>query len=128
VSEARQRTGRIGERIAAEYLAASGWRLVGRNVRPPGGGELDLIALDGSTLVFLEVKTLRGGNLAGPERAVLAIGPRKQLQVRRLARAWLAERPETAPVGFRAIRFDAIGVELGPNGSPPRLEHLRGAF
>jgi putative endonuclease len=128
VSVARQRTGRLGERIAAEYLSRIGWRLLARNARPPGGGELDLIALDGPVLVFVEVKTLRGGNRRGPERAVLAIGPRKRLQVRRLARAWLAERPASPPIGFREIRFDAIGIELGPREVPARIEHLRAAF
>ena len=61
----------------------------------------------------------------GPERPELAVGPRKQIQVRRLARAWLAEN---APPPTASIRFDVIGVSLDPGDSAISIAHLPNAF
>ena len=72
------------------------WEIVERNARTRFG-ELDIVALDGATLVFIEVKAGRQGADFGPERPVHAIGPRKQRQVRRLATAWMAERRRDLP-------------------------------
>src|SRR5262249_38247897 len=91
ITYARQTLGRRGEALAAARLQRAGWRIVARNVRLPSG-ELDLVALEGRTLVFVEVKTARAGNRLGPERPAHAVGPRKQLKLRRLAREWIAER------------------------------------
>jgi len=124
MSVARQRTGRIGESLACERLLHDGCRLVTRNCRTRAG-ELDIVALDDRALVFVEVKTMRTGTRAGPERPVLAVGPQKQRQVRRLARAWLAENH---PPPHSSIRFDVIGVLLDPGGSAVAVEHLKDAF
>ena len=62
----------------------------------PASGRSTSIALDRDTLVFVEVKTMRAGARTGPERPVLAVGPRKQMQIRRLARSWLAENRPAA--------------------------------
>lgn len=121
---ARQQTGRRGEQIACERLEQSGCSILARNSRTRIG-ELDLVVLDGSALVFVEVKTMRTGARSGPERPALAVGPRKQLQVRRLARAWLSEH--RAP-RWQSIRFDVIGISLDPAGRAVSIEHLRGAF
>jgi putative endonuclease len=123
VTVARQRLGTAGEDAAAEQLSRQGWKLIARNARTRYG-ELDLIALDGSTLVFAEVKTLRSGPASRSIEALAAIGPRKQRQVRRLARAWLADAD--LPLRFSEIRFDAIGVAIGTG--PPAIEHVRAAF
>lgn len=121
---ARLRTGRIGEERACELLAGEGCEIVVRNTRTRAG-EIDIVAIDGTTLVFVEVKTMRTGARSGPERPALAVGPRKQLQVRRLARAWLAE---TRPPRYASIRFDVIGVSLDPGGTPVAIEHIPNAF
>jgi putative endonuclease len=121
---ARLQTGRIGEDRACEMLTSKGIAVLDRNCRTRAG-EIDAVALDGRTLVFIEVKTMRTGSRSGPERPVLAVGPRKQLQIRRLARAWLAER---APPPHSAIRFDVIGVSLDPGGTPLAIEHIPNAF
>ena len=84
-----------------------GWQIVERNARTRFG-ELDIVALDGRTLVFVEVKAGRAGSAFGPERPVLGVDRRKQLRVRRLATAWMSERRD-AP-RYAEIRFDAIGV------------------
>ena len=125
----RQRVGKVGEQIAAAHLAGLGWRIVDRNARTRYG-EIDIVAADGRALVFIEVKTLRRGGRAGPGRPLEAIGPRKRLQVRRLARAWLAERPRSAgrQQGYELIRFDAIGIVVGAGDQVLELEHVPGAF
>jgi putative endonuclease len=120
---ARQRLGAAGEDAAAKHLSRQGWKLIARNARTRYG-ELDLIALDGGTLVFAEVKTLRSGPASRSIEALMAIGPRKQRQVRRLARAWLAE--SDLQLRYGEIRFDAIGVAIGVGA--PAIEHVRAAF
>ncbi len=123
---ARQRIGRAAEDLVASRLAAQSWEIVERNARTRFG-ELDIVSLDGDTLVFIEVKAGREGSQFGPERPVLAIGRRKQQQVRRLATAWMAARRGTSPF-YSDIRFDAIGVTFDNAGVLVEIEHLRGAF
>jgi putative endonuclease len=89
-------------------------------------GEIDLIALEGDVLTFVEVKAGRPHSSAGPERPVLAVDRRKQLRLRRLARAWLAEC-RSLP-GFGALRFDVVGVQFDGSGKLVGWEHLRAAF
>jgi putative endonuclease len=121
---ARQRLGRRAEDLVAARLQRLGWRLVERNYRSRSG-EIDLIALDGRTLVFVEVKAGRFGARLGPERPVFAVDRRKQLRLRRLAREWLGER--RGPSGVSGYRFDVVGVSFGPDGLAD-VDHLRNAF
>jgi putative endonuclease len=121
---ARQRLGRTAEDLVATRLERSGWRMVGRNIRLPSG-ELDIVGLDGSTLVFVEVKAGRAGTTVGPERPAHAVGRRKQLKLRRLAREWIAER--RGPSGVSGYRFDVVGVCFGPDGLTD-VDHIRNAF
>src|SRR3954464_175599 len=98
----RQHLGRLGEQLAAEHLERLGYAIVARNHRTRYG-ELDLVAWDGGTLVFCEVKTRRGSGEPWD-----ALHGAKRLQVRRMARAYLTEvsdRPRAVQ-----LRFDAIGV------------------
>jgi putative endonuclease len=117
--------GEAGEGAAAAHLRARGWRLIARNARTRWG-ELDIVALDGQTLVFVEVKARRGAGPGSAELALESIGPRKRIQVRRLARAWLAGPAN--PGGYREIRFDAIGVSVGPSLRANAIRHLQAAF
>ncbi len=121
----RQRIGRAAEDIVAARLAGSNWEIVARNARTRFG-ELDIVALDGRTLVFVEVKAGRAGSAFGPERPVLGVDRRKQLKVRRLATAWMGERRD-AP-RYDEIRFDAVGVTFDRAGRAIDVEHIRGAF
>ena len=121
---ARQRLGRAAEQLVATRLERSGWLIVGRNVRLPSG-ELDIVALDGSTLVFVEVKAGRDGTSLGPEHPAHAVGRRKQLKLRRLAREWIAER--RGPSGVAGYRFDVVGVSFGADGLAD-VDHIRAAF
>jgi putative endonuclease len=124
VTFARQHLGRAAEQLVARRLERAGWRLVGRNVRLPSG-ELDIVALEGSTLVFVEVKAGRTGTALGPERPAHAVGRRKQLKLRRLAREWIAER--RGPSGVAGYRFDVVGVRFGSDGLAD-VDHIRQAF
>jgi putative endonuclease len=122
---ARQETGRRAEQLVAQRLSAAGWELLERNARTRYG-ELDIVALDGRTLVFVEVKAGRAGAAVGPERPVLAVDRRKQLRVRKLATAWIAGRRSLPH--YSEIRFDAVGVTFDRAGRPIDVEHIRGAF
>jgi putative endonuclease len=126
LTEARRTTGRRAEDLVASRLLARSWEVVERNARTRYG-ELDIVALDGMSLVFIEVKAARAGTSFGPERPVHAIGPRKQRQVRRLATAWLAERRGSLP-RYTEIRFDAVGVSFDHEGRVAELDHIEGAF
>lgn len=125
MTQERLSTGRHAEQLVAERLEAAGWRIVARNARSRQG-ELDIVALDGPTLVFVEVKAGRAGAAFGPERPVLSVGPRKQLQVRRLAAAFMAARRDLPR--YDGIRFDAVGVTFDRAGRVTDVEHIEGAF
>jgi len=114
--------------MAAARLSRSGMRILARNQRTSEvAGEIDLIALDGRELVFVEVKAQRAGNLAGPERPVLAVGRQKQRKLRALAIAWLRDHDGFVP-RHSSFRFDVVGVRIGRDGEPTEWEHIRHAF
>jgi len=125
---ARQRLGRSAEALVAADLKRRGMRIIARNVRVSEvRGELDLIAIDGSALVFVEVKALSAGSMAGPERPVLAVGARKQRTLRSLALAWLRDHDGSVPP-HATLRFDVVGLRIDAAGRPIEWEHLRAAF
>ncbi|CAN5192148.1 YraN family protein [soil metagenome] len=123
MAQARTRLGRTGETLAARHLQARGWRIVARNWRCATRdvrGEVDIIAWDGATLVFCEVKTRRDTAAGGPFAAVT---PRKRARLRGLAASYLAT------AGARAqVRFDVVGVLLPAAGGPARVRHMPGVF
>ena len=97
------RLGREGEDIAARHLRKCGYKILRRNFRAPGGGEVDLVCRDGETLVFAEVKTRRSEELGRP---LDAVHRKKQALIRRGALYWLRllEMPDVT------FRFDVIEV------------------
>jgi len=125
VTERRQQLGKRAENLVAGRLERAGWEIVERNARTRHG-ELDLVALNGRTLVFIEVKAGRAGSAFGPERPVLSVDFRKQRRVRRLATAWMSEGHDLPH--YDEIRFDAIGVTYGHGDRVADYEHIRGAF
>jgi len=125
MTDPRRRTGAIAEDYVARRLAAAGWEIVERNARTRHG-ELDIVAREGRTLVFVEVKGARQGTRFGPERPILSIDFRKQQRVRRLATAWMAERRNQPP--YDGIRFDAVGVTLDRAGRAVHVDYVKGAF
>lgn len=130
----RQRLGQQGEARAARFLEARGYRIVARNVRADRV-EIDLIAQRGALLVFVEVKSRRGGEHG---LAAEAVDGRKQRRLRRGAHAWLNANPLEARRS-RQRRFDvmtclvhdAFGAENGttaPDGEQWSIEHWEAAF
>lgn len=111
--------GRLGEDLAHRYLRRRKCTVVARNYRPPaGGGEIDLVAWDGATLVFVEVKTRSTADFGPPEAAVDA---EKREHLGRAARDY-ARR---AGVAWEDTRFDIVSVLLR---EPPRIEWIRDAW
>ena len=125
---ARKLLGDRAEALVAARLSRSGFRVLARNQRTSEvQGEIDLIAVEGSELVFVEVKALSAGAIAGPERPVLAVGHRKQRKLRSLAIAWLRDHDGFVP-HHDALRFDVVGVRIDAAGRDVDWEHVRAAF
>ena len=122
-TDLRQHLGRIGEDLALAHLERLGYALVARNHRTRYG-ELDLVVFDGTTLVFVEVKTRRAS--ARRTRPMGGADERKRRQVRRMAAAFLLE--VTRPPALPDLRFDAIGIVIDAHGKLVRLDHLEAAF
>jgi putative endonuclease len=115
--------GRFGEQLAAQHLEAAGLQILARNWRCRSG-ELDLVARDGSQLVFVEVKTRSSLAFGAPAEAV---DRAKSARIRQLALRWImAEREAGRPEFWSVLRFDVVTVVRGPSGV--RVQHLAGAF
>ena len=125
MTEQRQRLGQRAEELVAARLIDAGWEVVERNARTRYG-ELDVVALDGRALVFVEVKAGRAGSRFGPERPILSVDFRKQQRIRRLATAWMTERRDLPR--YEEIRFDAVGISFDRAGSVTDYEHIEAAF
>ncbi len=119
-NNANKAIGEYGERIAVRHLLAAGYRIVDRNWRCDLG-EIDVVALDGTTVVVCEVKTRSG---LGFGSGLEAVTRRKAARLRRLGRRWLAEHDAPPWIG---LRFDIVAVHRHRRGSP-EVVHLRGAF
>ena len=118
---ATRAVGRYGEDVAVRHLADAGWTVLARNWRhsePEMRGELDIVALAHTTLVFVEVKTRRSFVTGVPQAAVT---PAKLRRLRRLAGEYLMER--STP--HRDVRIDVIAVHAHLDGVFS-LEHLEG--
>jgi putative endonuclease len=120
-TDSRKSLGRLGEQLAADHFERLGWEIVERN-HQTRFGELDLVAIDGGTLVFAEVKTCR----LGRGQPWDSLHDRKQAQVRKIAGLWFNQRPG-APF-FERVRFDAIGVLVDDRDALVRLDHIQAAF
>jgi putative endonuclease len=116
---ANDMVGAYGERVAARHLADAGFVVLDRNWRCQYG-EIDIVARDGPTLVFCEVKTRRSARFGDPAEAV---GMAKAERLRRLALRWV----EVSGLRDPDMRFDVLSVRPQPAG-PATVEHLRGAF
>lgn len=127
MTEARQSLGRLGEEIVARELERNGWRIVARNARVKGvRGEIDVVAVDGSTLVIVEVKTGRDGARSGPVSMIEMVGPRKQAKLRQLAGAWTRANRVELPY-TRGLRIDVVGLRVGGDGRVTEWQHVKGA-
>jgi putative endonuclease len=120
VTERTRLLGEAGERIASKYLEDKGFHILERNVRRPEG-EIDLIALEGEALVFVEVK-LRTSRRMGA--AVQQIAPAKAARLMSLAEGYHADHPELPA----DLRIDVVAIELTVGGDVGQLNHVRNAI
>jgi putative endonuclease len=112
----RAAAGARAEALAAELLVRHGLAIVERNWRRRCG-ELDLVARDGDTLVFVEVRLRRGGDFGGAAASITAT---KRARLVNAANLYLAGLPRTPPCRFDAVLLDAL--------DPARTEWLRDIF
>lgn len=111
--------GARGESIAVTYLKGRKFTIIERNFRCKCG-EIDIIAKDGKTYVFVEVKTRRTMTFGPPQ---LAVTPFKQRQISKAALTWLAKKN----LHDAAARFDVVAILLH-NQTLPGIEHFTNAF
>lgn len=110
------RRGRLGENAAAKHLEKAGMKIVARNYRS-GRDEIDIVALDGQSLVFVEVKTRAPDAMVGGFFA--AVSKRKAHALRRCARTYIAKmRPK--PLTWR---FDVVDVQLDGDEKTVSVKH-----
>ena len=114
-SDPRHRLGLRGEELAAKFLRKSGFKILYRNYRPKGGGEVDLVCRDGKTLAFVEVKTRSSDEFGRPADAVNA---EKRELIARGARSWLRLLDNRDVI----VRFDVVEVIAG-EGKPELTLH-----
>jgi len=108
------------EQRAARWLHECGLSLLARNFRTRAG-EIDIVARDGSHLVFVEVRSRSHARFAG---AAASVTRRKQQRIIRAAQVYLQQHRDLAAL---PCRFDVVAFEPGADpGAPPRW--LRGAF
>jgi putative endonuclease len=112
-----QRVGTWGEEIAAEYLTGQGFEIVTRNARTPYG-EIDIIARQGDTVVFLEVKTRTSDKMGLPEDSITA---RKRQHMLSAAEHYAMERE------IDHWQIDVISIE-GKPGVKPKITHFENAI
>lgn len=109
-----KQTGQHGEELAAQLLEKKGYQILARNFSTPQG-ELDLVACDHTTLVFVEVKTRSYEAFGGP---LAAVTPAKQRRIARTATEYIKINSPK----FDSIRFDVICI------LPGQTEHIENAF
>ena len=115
----RIQRGRRAEALARALLQARGYVIEDANVRFPVG-EIDLVAREGSTLAFVEVRSTSSQQWGGP---LASITDRKRQRLLKAA-AWYLRYVRRPP---GAVRFDVVAIEWRPAGAPA-VELIRGAF
>lgn len=119
--DGRTGLGLAGEELAARHLQQAGCTIVARRWRCPAG-ELDLIARDGATLVFVEVRTRRG---LARGAAVESIGPAKAARLAKLATLYLADHSD---LGQPDWRIDLVAVQMDAAGRLLTVDHIVSAI
>jgi len=112
--------GKLGEKVSVEYLKKQGYQIVERNYRCRMG-ELDVIARDKDTLVFVEVRSRSTKRFGLPQESV---GPAKQRKIRLLAEYYLQSLRQP----LQKVRFDVMALYFGPNGKLLNINHIKNAF
>lgn len=111
----RKVIGNHGEDLAAAFLRSRGFRILERQARVSRMGEIDIVALDGQTLVFVEVKARRGSSFGAPEEAVTSS---KLRTIAACAESWRNAKGYLA----RPYRIDVVAIDLTLR--EPSIRHL----
>lgn len=115
--QSRQSLGKKGEQIAAEYLLRHGYSIIERNFRIRYG-EVDIVACDNDTIVFVEVKTRTTNQFGTPEDAITA---KKLRDMTKAAEVYVSLKYTTEPL----MRLDVVGILVDSSGTPLSIEHTR---
>ena len=113
-------TARLGEEIAAKYLRDKGYKIIDKNFRK-GYGEIDIIAIQGRTLVFIEVKTRTSNRFGTPFEQIT---PFKIRALERTALFYKKLHPNL-PDG---LRIDAVSIELDSFNNPSNIELIQNVY
>lgn len=111
----------MGEDAAVRHLVSQGMKILARNYRVGRLGEIDIIAQDGDTLCFIEVKARRGDRYGTPAEAV---SPVKRHTIIKVAQVYAGRNG----IYDRPLRFDVVEIYMGPDGEIRNVAHIKGAF
>jgi putative endonuclease len=117
----RAAAGREGESRAAAYLEAAGFTIIARNVRCRNG-EIDLVALDGQTIVFIEVKTW---SVYTFDDLSYGMNLQKQRRIIETAKYFLSVHRQ---YNSMAVRFDVVFISPAVKRAPEKITHIQAAF
>jgi len=120
MTKSAQRLGRWGESLAATYLVEHGYTILERNMRT-SYGEIDLIARDGETIVFIEVKTGKTPTFGMPE---ISVNSRKQAHLLAAAQTYMQAHPDHQG----EWRIDVIAIQGSPTEKQPIITHFENAL
>jgi putative endonuclease len=115
----RRDTGILGEKLACEFLGRNGYQVIETNYRCPGG-EVDIVARQQETLVFIEVRTKTSREFGGPEESIT---PVKMERLRTVA-AHYGQHHENLPEGRR---IDVVAIQMNRNGRATHIELIENA-
>ena len=115
----RKETGDLGEKLAAEFLKERGYKVLETNYRCPRG-EIDIVARQEDTLVFVEVRTKRSLRFGSPEESVT---PAKMARLRAAAAHYGQARDGLPP----QRRIDVVAIEMDKRGKAKRIELIENA-
>ncbi len=118
--DSRKEVGAKGEKLAAKFLKRKGYKIIQRNYKCKLG-EIDIIAKQDRTIVFVEVKTRRTQEFGPPQYAITAA---KRGQISRVALLYIREKKMVE----QNCRFDVIAITFSPESRKPRIEHIENAF
>lgn len=119
MADPRRALGALGERLARQRLEALGYRIIAANHRTRSG-EIDLIALEGDCLVFVEVRTRRGAGHGTPAESVVGA---KAERLAALAEEYAADHPELPA----DLRVDVVAVQFTPSGTLRSIDVIKNA-
>lgn len=115
----RHDTGLIGEKIACDFLGRNGYHILETNYRCPRG-EIDIIARQRDTLVFVEVRTKKSRHFGSPEESIT---PKKVERLRTVAAHYGQERQDLPA----AWRIDVVAIQMDRRGQVKRIELIENA-